>query len=687
MDTTVRDPLTGRVLDDRYEVESRIARGGMATIYAALDRRLHRRVALKVMHPHLADDDEFVARFVREARSAAALSHPNVVQVFDQGNDGDVLYLAMELLPGRTLRDVIAERGALTPREALAVLEPMLDALDSAHRAGLVHRDVKPENVILTDDGRVKVADFGLARAIRGGHTQTGMLVGTVAYLAPELVTRGLADARSDVYAAGIVLFEMLTGRQPFTGEVPMQVAYRHVHEEVPRLSALVPTLPSELDDLATSAVARDPDDRPADAGDWLAAVRRVRAVLDDDVLDARPQVVPAQPAAPAAGSATELVAPAARPNPTQTLPQLNGLRSLRERRQREAMEDEGDVLELPDDVEDVDDAGEVDDGPQADGAVALRGGDKATDHGMRDDLRRMAAGRRLRGLVGLVMVLLLTFALAGGAWYLVSGPGAFTATPQLVNLSEGEARALLTANGLEIRVEQGDYSDTVPEGEIMRTRPESGERIRKNGAVSVYLSLGPSQSGVPKLVGMTREEAERALEKAGLKVGAVSERNHDTVAEGQVIGSVPGAGKELRLGSSVDLVISQGPGETQVPDVRGRWLDEARQALADAGLTVTVTEAANPDFETDRVLEQDPDPGQTVRRGSEVRLVVAADVETTEVPDVVGWTMDDAEEHLEDLGFEVDTRGGRLFDTVQRQSPDGGSQAAQGSTVVIAGF
>jgi len=273
----------------------------MATVYLALDRRLDREVAVKVMHAHLADDEQFTARFVREARAAARLSHPNVVQVYDQGSDGDLLYLAMEHLRGRTLRDVLVERGVLTPREALTVLDPVLDALAAAHRNGIVHRDVKPENVILTDDGRVKVADFGLARAATATTSTSGVLMGTVAYLAPELMLRGVADARSDVYAAGIMLFEMLTGRQPFSGEVPIQVAYQHVNEQVPAPSTFVPGLAGVLDDVVAAATAREPEDRPDDAGELLIRLRAARTELSAEELDARPAPPPSgSPSVPA---------------------------------------------------------------------------------------------------------------------------------------------------------------------------------------------------------------------------------------------------------------------------------------------------------------------------------------------------------------------------------------------------
>ncbi|HVN12628.1 MAG TPA: protein kinase [Kineosporiaceae bacterium] len=318
-----RDPLLGRVVDGRYAVTARVARGGMATVYLALDRRLDRDVALKVMHAHLGDDQQFTARFIREARSAARLSHPGIVAVFDQGEDDGLLYLAMEYLEGRTLRQVLGELGVLTPGEALDVLEPTLDALAAAHAAGIVHRDVKPENVILTDDGRVKVADFGLARAASGVAATAGVLMGTAAYMAPELIADGLADARGDVYAAGILLFEMLTGRPPFAGDVPLRIAYRHVHEDVPPPSSLVGELPEPLDVLVTVATARDPARRPADAGALLALERSARARVPRPALAVRParSRPPAGRPHPAGrASHTRMLAPDEPVHPTEAL-------------------------------------------------------------------------------------------------------------------------------------------------------------------------------------------------------------------------------------------------------------------------------------------------------------------------------------------------------------------------------
>ncbi|MFZ0158915.1 MAG: Stk1 family PASTA domain-containing Ser/Thr kinase [Kineosporiaceae bacterium] len=665
MDTTVRDPLVGRLLDGRYQVESRIARGGMATVYQAVDRRLDRRVALKVMHPHLTDDADFVARFVREARSAARLSHPNVVQVFDQGadDDGNVLYLAMELLPGRTLRDVIVERGALTPREALTITEGVLDALGAAHRAGIVHRDIKPENVILTDEGRVKVADFGLAKAVSGGPTQTGALIGTVAYLAPEIVSRGIADARSDVYAAGVMLFEMLTGRQPFVGEVPMQVAYRHVHEDVPKPSTLVATLPTELDDVVLAAVARDPDERPPDAANWLPAVRRVHAELTDEVLDTRPDVAPLAPsdgAAVAVGDPTEVVSRSGTghraTNHTQTLPPLRGLRTLRERSTREARENARDSR-VPAPTPAAEDL----------------------------ELRDLAQQRRRRGLIGLAIVLGITAVLSLGGWWLVAGPGAFTTTPSLANLSEAEAKDRLAKQGLAATTDKGEYSESIAKGLVVRTDPDAGGRVRKKGTVRLHLSLGTANRAVPKLVGKTRGDATQALADLGLKVGRTTEAYQDTIAKGKVISTSPGSGNQLKVGSSVALTISQGPEPVEVPDVVGRTVDEATQDLAARGLEAAVSEEFAEGVEPGRVIRQDPGSGGTLPRGSKVSVVVsqAADLP---VPDVINKNFDEAKRILLDQGFQVqreDALGGFL-NTVRGQRPDPGTVVPRGSTVIV---
>jgi serine/threonine protein kinase len=293
--------LIGSLVDNRYQVKSRLARGGMSTVYLATDQKLDRDVALKVLHPHLANDGNFLERLAREAKAAAKFSHPHVVGVLDQGHDGDTAYLVMEYIKGHTLRDVIKSKGALSPRLALALIDPVVEGLGVAHAAGMVHRDVKPENVLIADDGRIKISDFGLARAVTTT-TSTGALIGTVAYLSPELILGNPADARSDIYSTGIMLFEMLTGRQPFDGEVPIQVAYQHVNSTVGPPSGLVPGLAGEVDELVQWCTANDPERRPVDGNALLAELRHIRTNLTDSELDLQPPA--AVQAATAAGSA-----------------------------------------------------------------------------------------------------------------------------------------------------------------------------------------------------------------------------------------------------------------------------------------------------------------------------------------------------------------------------------------------
>jgi serine/threonine protein kinase len=284
--------MLGRLVDGRYEVRERVAAGGMATVYLAFDKRLEREVALKVMHNRLAnepDGREFVHRFRREAKAAARLTHPGMVRVYDQGVDGEISYLTMEYVRGQNLRHRISREATIPVGEALAITEAVLDALAAAHRQGLVHRDIKPENVLLDDEGRPRVADFGLARAVTEvTSTATGTIMGTVAYLGPELVSRGQSDARTDVYSVGILLYEMVTGRQPFTGNSAIEVASRHVHEDVPPPSSHVPWLPPEFDHLVAAFAARDPASRPRDAVAALSLLRQTRAMMDDPTMARR---------------------------------------------------------------------------------------------------------------------------------------------------------------------------------------------------------------------------------------------------------------------------------------------------------------------------------------------------------------------------------------------------------------
>ncbi|WNB84455.1 protein kinase domain-containing protein [Cellulomonas sp. ATA003] len=466
MGTTISDPLLGHLVDGRYEVVSRIARGGMATVYLAVDRRLDREVALKVMHPHLAEGASgtaFVARFRREARAAARLTHPGLVGVYDQGIDGETSYLTMEYVDGTNLRRHLGERGALTLDEALGVLESVLDALAAAHRTGLVHRDVKPENVLLASDGRVKVTDFGLARAVTEvTSTTTGTVLGTVAYLGPELVSKGLSDARTDVYATGILLYEMLTGRQPFTGETPIQVAFQHVNTDIPAPSRAVEWLPQEVDELVGALAAREPDDRPADAGAALTLVRRTRSSLDESVLARRADV-----------------------EPTITL--------------------------HPATVDPDADAGRDDRGPSTGATarldVAARGTTVALPIGAgirtEEELAAEAragsapARRRRRLRWALVVALLLALLGAGTWWYLTSGPGAFTTVPDVVGEQQDVAVDRITTAELDSTV--AEVFDPQAAGTVIGTDPGPGAAIRRDGSVELTVSRGPEMTTVPR--------------------------------------------------------------------------------------------------------------------------------------------------------------------------------------------
>jgi eukaryotic-like serine/threonine-protein kinase len=666
VDTTLSDPLVGRVVDGRYRVESRVARGGMATVYLALDRRLDREVALKVMLPQLADDAEFVGRFVREARAAARLSHPNVVQVFDQGSDGDLLYLAMEYLPGRTLRDVLAERRAFTVREALTVLDPVLDALGAAHRAGIVHRDVKPENVILTDDGRVKVADFGLARAMStaAATTSSGVILGTAAYLAPEVVARGIADARADVYSAGILLFEMLTGRQPFPGPDVAAVARRHVTDIVPRPSALVPHLLPAMDALVEAATRSDPDARPANAEQLLALVRDTRQELPEAALDIRPQV----PIYDGGDGHTEVV-PMAVSNlrvvnrsehqPTMAMPMMPGGGSL------------------------VQSLGPVPTDPRLMPPESM---DHLRPPPLHPPPQAVMQRRRRRGRIGLLVLLILVALLGSVAWWFTGGPGAYTRTPPTVGQTLQQAVSTLHSAGLGVD-QQPAYDDTIKAGVVISSDPAGGGKVRKGGTVTLVVSRGAQTFPVPTLIGKTQNDAAALIGKASLKLGEVTKKYDNTIAAGVVMSSSPKAGTALTRGQPVDLVVSKGARPVQVPDFTGQQQDQAIGALDQLNLKHKVIMSDNTSVPAGQVLTQDPGAGSTAHSGDTVTLVVSKGPPLVTVPDVKDKKFDEAQQTLQQAGFQVQRTGTDFLGRVVNQSPAAGQQAPQGSIVVVTTF
>jgi eukaryotic-like serine/threonine-protein kinase len=593
----------GALLDRRYRVGPMIARGGMSTVHRGLDTRLDRPVAIKVMDPRLAGDPAFRTRFEREARSAARIDHPAVVDVHDQGRgdpDGygrePVLFLVMELVEGGTLRDVLRARGALGVPAALAVMEPVLAGLAEAHRLGLVHRDVKPENVLISRAGEVKVADFGLVTAAaQAGASHVGMILGTVAYLSPEQVATGAADTRSDVYAAGVLLYELLTGEPPYTGDTPLSVAYRHVNDDVPAPSLIAGDVPPELDELVRTATRRDPAARPADAAALLEALREVRDRLG--VPRVPPPLPPGRPveeqdtvpagAHRAAGVGT---GGAAGPNGTAVGPGPGGTRALTRSAATGAHRGAGDRDPAP-----------VDGVPP-----------------------HVAARRRSRRLFALVVAVVVVLALlvAVSAWWL--GTGRWTAMPSVVGIDRAVAERLLAEADLVARVSE-THDDAVGAGLVAATDPTASTRLLRGSEVRLTVSSG--RPVVPAIApGTGVAAAEQAVRDAGLTpVRAVdADEFSASVPEGAVVRTRPGAGAALPIGGPVTLVLSRGvepPREIAMPFLIGEDAKDAVDELVDAGLQVEIEAQFPFGSEDGTVVGQDPGPGARVPPGSTVVL------------------------------------------------------------------
>ena len=660
------DPLTGRLLDGRYRVGPRIARGGMASVYEATDIRLDRPVAVKVMHPGMGDDEEFAARFVREARAAARLSHPNVVSVYDQGEECGTVYLAMEHVPGHTLRDVIRKESPMPPARALALLEPVLSALAAAHRAGLIHRDVKPENVLIADDGRVKVADFGLAKAVSADtqHTATGgVLIGTVSYLAPELVVDGRADARADVYAAGVVLYELLTGSKPHEGESPIQVAYKHVHADVPPPSERVPELPAYVDALVARATARDRGLRPADAAVLLHQVHRVSQALADGVQEDPELTTDLAPLLlhPDTG---QLVAVDV---PSETASDPFDSREFA-------------ALMAPSPGhEHTRSIGRGPERPPAPPAPPARASGGASAG------RPPRQRRSRRGPLLLVLALVLALTAGLGAWWF--GYARYTSTPSVLGLGRTAAAERIEAAGLGLELGDKAFSETVPAGRVIDTEPDAGARILDGDTVTVVLSLGKERYDVPPTRGLTEDQAQDALTGTNLSFGQGIEKFSETVPEGIVLGSDPEAGTTLRPDTAVDLVVSKGPHPIRVRDWTGKDADQAEEAFDGTGLEVERRTEYSDDVAEGDVISQSPTSG-TLFRGDGVSLVVSRGPELVEVPGgLVASGIDAATERLEALGFEVSVEHADEYiglGYVFSSDPDSGSMVPKGSRITL---
>jgi len=645
--STLTDPLLGRVVDGRYEIRELVATGGMATVYVAFDRRLEREVALKAMNQPLADDAasrEFVARFRREAKSSARLTHPGIVHVYDQGVDGDLSYLTMEYVRGENLRARIAHDGTLTVGEALAFADAILDALAAAHRLGLVHRDIKPENVLIDSDGRARISDFGLARAINESDPQSDtFIMGSPGYLAPELLSLGEANPASDVYAVGVMLFEMVTGRHPFTGESPIDIAARHVHEDIPSPSGFAPWLPTEFDDLVASLSSRNPAERPANATAALAAVRSTRAVMDDPTLDKRADPPSGSLAISADPDATTILdAPAA--GATVALPIGIG----------RPFAPTGAAMELL-----------IDDDPEA----------------------QQPEPAQRRALWWVAAIFVVAIALGGTAlwWYNAIGPGAYTTIPSVDGESAQNATSILTSVGFTVTPrEQTD--DDIPVGWAIGTEPSAQQRAEKGSAVTLIVSIGPRMTEVPSLVGRSEDEARAMLDKAGFTVGETEFANRDTVPKGEVLASDPEAGESVRHDAVVTLTVSDGPKPIAIPDVVGMDEDDAQDSLAEEALDVTVERERTDEAPKGTVFKQDPAADADGHRTDAVTIWVSDGPTLVEVPDVRGTKFADARKLLTKLGFKVDGKDEpwNFSKVVFTQTPAPKEMAEKGSTVLL---
>ena len=642
MTTSSSDPLIGRLIDGRYQVRSRIARGGMATVYLATDLRLERRVAIKVMHGHLADDSQYKARFIQEARSAARLAHPNVVNVYDQGQDGETAYLVMEYLPGITLRDLLMEHKVLTTMQAIDIMEAILSGLAAAHKNGIVHRDLKPENVLLADDGRIKIGDFGLARAASANTATGNALLGTIAYLSPELVTRGVADTRSDIYAVGIMLYEMLAGEQPFKGEQAFQIAHQHANDTVPTPSTKNPRVPAELDELVLWATARDPDQRPRDAKAMLDQLHETEALLrlDEPATAAtalqRTMIMPSAVASPSSTGDTQILAPKVRHRTGPILTETANTLALKSDR------------------------------------------------------------RRRKGFWLFALVILIAAVVGGTGWYFGTGPGAQIAIPNLAGQTPAAASAALTRLGFTVNSKNGATpSLTVAKDAVAETTPAIGTRVAKNSKVTLLISTGPRNIAVPTLVGEAQNAAIQKIKDAGFRYESNgSTKQFDAKVSKDTVISAFGTNaldlatvKTYGENQPISLVVSAGA----IPDVAGRSVADATSVLKDVNLTATTGRSEYSDtVPKGNVIGIDVADGAILRPGDPISLTISKGKEQIAVPDVVGMSWDKAKKALTDASFTFTYDNKFAADTlptlfrVATSNPAFGQSADKGSNIKV---
>ena len=630
--------LTGEIIDNRYQLKRVVAAGGMATIYYALDLRLDRPVAVKIMHPHLANDEDFVGRFIREAKAAAALAHPNIVAIQDQGwNEGGVpaVFIVMEYIEGFTLRDVIAEQGALGVTESLRYFAPVIAAMSVAHNAGILHRDIKPENILISKDGRVKIADFGLAKGPQLGATLTvesSVILGSVSYLSPEQVQRGLSDMRSDVYSLGIVLFEMLTGKKPFDGESPIQIAYMHVNENVAAPSTLNASIPPELDEIVLKATANNPDKRFKDAGAMQEQVLTLLTKLDPN----RRQM------------SLELDIP---------IPKGKAPKKKREK------------------------LGKLDILKNITTQLDLKRSNVMRESSGTTKRKRKVSTRVKRNRA---IALLIVLTIVAASWYKISGPGNKIAIPSLAGMTQKQAAKTVAELGLSVDVTEKVFSEDVPIGKVITSDPAGGGRVAIAGTVHLIISKGKERLEVPELVGLTIELATAALNEKNLKIGRVTEKFSATLEAGLLIDGNPASGSEVRKDSTVDLIVSKGIEQVELTNFQGKTSDQAQSELTAAGLIVSSKYEYSDTIPVGTVISQTPSDVATVGKGEKVLLIISKGPSKIFVPNVYSLSKLAATKILEDLGFKVEFKYIAKKKSVTNISPKSGTAVSPGSTVTI---
>lgn len=554
-----------RVLDQRYELQELIGGGGMADVYRAQDLLLNRPVAVKILHEQFKSDTEFINKFNREAQAAARLSHPNIVNIFDVGVMDDAHYIVMEYVPGRTLKDRIKQEGHLSVGDALQVAKDIARALAHAHANNLVHCDIKPHNILMMPDGSAKVADFGIARAVtESTMTYTGNVVGSVHYFSPEQAKGTLITPKSDVYSLGVVLYEMLTGALPFTGETPVSIAMKHLQEEPVSVRQLDPAIPPVVEAIVARAMSKDPAMRPA-AAEFMHDIQQA-----EQMLGAGQGFGPAAPADPFA---------------TQVLPRVEEpaepVVSRRERHQAASYEDEE---------------------PEQEKSIF----------------------KSKVFIAGLIMVLVMGFFAGAFMSYGKFWSTAEVVVPDVTGKQMTLARQILEDKKLRVNVAE-TYDASVPAGTVVSQNPEAGAKVKEERLVTIYVSKGGESLEMPDLKGLSRKDAEEKLTKMGLKIGSIYERNSDEEA-GTVIATDPRAGSKINKGQSVDITVSKGKKEKKVsvPDVTGLPLEAAKEAITSAGFHVGSVSKEPSKQAEGTVVSQSPAGGSSIAEGTAVNLVVA---------------------------------------------------------------